>query len=182
MPLACKIDSVYSQRPMKRAKGENNARTRTQRAVLRLDDLSTFARELVCSQLGMSQTKALERGLQLQAEQLPLGLPPGVTWADLWDASEGVRTLRLFALPGYKRTPDEERLRTFVFTHREFFYAERRGALVPHREYVVALWPHLPRYRATWEAQMHDDYWAAANEMRADIKKAGLTPPAARKE
>lgn len=180
MPLVAFVCVVYSQRYMAKQKGEK--RTRLNRSNLRLDDLSTFARDLVCSQTGMSQTKALERGLQLQAESLTLGLPAGVSWADLYDANPGVLTLRLFALPGYKRSPDEERLRTFVFTHREFFYVERKGALVPHREYVAELWPHLPRYRATWESQMHDDYWAAANEMRADLKKHGLTPPPARKE
>ncbi len=149
---------------------------------MRFDPLTLFARDLVCSQTGMDFTAAAARGLQIQAAQLPLGLPKDVTWADLFDECEGVVKCRLFALSGYRPTPEEERLRTFVFTHREFFYVERGGAVLPHRSFVVELWPRIDHYRSVWDAQMHEDYWAAAREMRADLKKAGLHPPAQRKE
>jgi hypothetical protein len=170
---------------MTRAKGKKSApkRTREARSNLRFDDLTVFARDLVCSQKGWSHTKAAEEGIHLLAAQLDLGQREGAKWSELYDPHPGVVKLKLLSLPRYIVSAADEALKTFVFTHREFFYTETpRGEAVPHREYVVHLWPELDRYRALWRERLHEDYWCARKAMAGDLKRQGIPPPKPRED
>src|SRR5574343_2109306 len=121
---------------------------------VRLSVRTKFAVELVAQQEGKKITKVIEDAIEARAHALQLGVP----FDEVFDEDEGVRTLRLLALPAYRPTEEEREIKAFVAHHREFFYTDSK---IPHRTFVSILWPKLQHYMSAWREQRHTNHWIA---------------------
>jgi hypothetical protein len=156
---------------MKKSEG----RLKKRNLQVKLDDEHDFALELISRQNdGQKFTAIVERAIitGAQAEAAKLGLQ----WENIWSEDEGMRTLTLWALPGYKANTQEKALRNFTLHHRDFFYADE-ACQVPHRTYLLHLWPDIEKYYRTWLDRRQDDHWAAADAMAAALKSKKVKPP-----
>lgn len=98
--------------------GEKKGAAKTMTLSLRLDPKTRFILEFMARIKGQSITTVVERAIKEAADGLRIGpqydeqgnVDYEPTWADFWDASEGVRTLRLLNNPAYPTTFDEETL------------------------------------------------------------------------
>ena len=158
--------------------------SKTQSLSLRLDPKTRFVLDFMARIRGQSITMVIERAIKEAAEQMRIGPQwdergneiAQRTWADFWDASEGVRTLKLLAEPEYPTTFDEDELRAFTLAHWQFFYVTSKG-YESRRGLVEILWPSMDRYLQIWREKKSEEFWAAGAAMRTDIKTAGVQPP-----
>jgi hypothetical protein len=144
----------------------------------RFDGQTRFALELLSAQRGQKFTRVVEDALIKDAKEVAR-VELGQDFSTLWHEHEGVRTLNLFACPGYKISPDEDVLRSFVLAHKEFFYADPK-ATIPQIGYVLTLWDHVQHYLELWRSKRSENYFVAAEAMEAALKKAKIKPPAHR--
>lgn len=158
--------------------------TKTQSLSLRLDPKTKFILDFMARIRGQSITTVVERAIKETASQIGVGpeqdeygnrTGPRI-WSDFWDASEGVRTLKLLAEPDYPTTYDEDELRAFTLAHWQFFHIDSSGDK-PRRGFVEILWPSIDRYLQIWQEKKTENYWAAGEAMVADLSAAGVATP-----
>jgi hypothetical protein len=142
---------------------------------LRLDPKTKFILEFAGRVKGQTITTVVERAIRASCSEVTVNGERGesISWQDLWDPEEGVRTLKLVTCAGYPSTYDEDDLRRFAEVHSRFFF----GGDSPNRAYVAVLWPKLEEYRRIWLEQREKDYWAAGRAMAADLQAAKVKPP-----
>ena len=163
---------------------EKQPRAKTLTLSLRLDPKTKFILDFVARIKGQSITTVVERALKETADGLGIGPKwddrgnetHQPTWSDFWDASEGVRTLRLVNHPGYPTTFDEDELKAFTLAHWQFFYLDQRGQ-EPKRGFTEILWPRIDHYLEIWREKKSSDYWAAGEAMKADLAAARVATP-----
>jgi hypothetical protein len=139
---------------------------------VRISDLHKFAMRAIARSRGESDSVAVERALETEADNLALSR----SWRELWDPEESVRTLALWGLPEFKPATKEHAACSFVVAHAQFFYSDKARNL-PHRARAIILWPHLDEMEHLWRTTKHEDYWAAAKEMAKLLRKAKLDAP-----
>ncbi len=153
---------------------------KTETLSLRLDPKIKFILDYTVRVTGMSITGAVERAIQAYAAQMGDKAP---SWEDIWDVSEGVRTLRMLATPGVPTTFEDDDLIRFVSRHWVYFYhkapqhqAQNEWPLVI--EYVDALWPKIHEYIELWRKSDKSEYGSkVAQMMTDDLSESGLNPP-----
>ena len=154
-------------------------RAKTETLSLRLDPKTKFMLDFVARVQGQSITTVVERSVQKVAAEIKV-IPDDFderTWSSFWDASEGVRTLNLIAVPNYPTNFEEDELLTFTKTHWPFFYTSEK-AITPRRSYIGILWPKVSsEYLDTWRDQRRANYWAAGEAMRLDLEAAQVAAP-----
>lgn len=148
---------------------------------LKIGEKHKFALRLIARIKGDSMGATMEKVIEDTAAALEIGR----SWTDLWDEEPSVATLNLFALPEYKPTKqvqkaiglkDESTVRAFVMAHTDFFYTDDSLAY-PRRKFAVVLWPHVEQLSKEWKQTRDDDYYGAAKQMLALLKKALPTDP-----
>lgn len=154
-------------RPAKSETGEP-----TKPSAYKIGDKHKFALHLLARQGNANYTQVLETAIDEKMKKLELS----VHWLELWDTEPSVRTLNMYALTDYKATTHEEHAIAFIRAHAAYFYSNKEMT-VPRRPFAVVLWPNLKRYMKTWTDQRAKNYYAAAEAMDADLKKAKLEPP-----
>ena len=153
---------------------------KTETLSLRLDPKTRFVLEFMARVKGQSITTLVERAIKEMAGNVKIGDGEfgegGRDWASFWDASDGVRTLKLLADSNYPTTFDEDEVRAFTLDHWPFFYTNIHGT-EPHRGFVEILWPSIQRYMEIWREKKSKDLWAAGEAVKADLSSARVTPP-----
>src|SRR5262245_31296706 len=148
---------------------------KSQTLSLRLDPKTKFTLDFVARVKGQTLTTVVERALRESCNQVTIGGSRS-NWRNFWDASEGVRTLKLLACEDYPSTDDEDDLRQFTKTHWKFFYLSEK-ANTPCPSFIHILWPKVDTYRRIWHEERFNDYWAAGKAMAADLSAANVLPP-----
>jgi hypothetical protein len=154
---------------MKKQVGKN------ERFSMRFDGATKFALDLLAEQERKKKVTVIEDAIIALANKL-CEKQLGQHLSAIYDPHDGVRTLNLLALPGYKKSPHEDLLRAFVVAHKEFFYADEK-ATIPNVGLVVTLWDKVEHYLELWQQKRHENYWVAAEEMEERLKKAKIKPP-----
>lgn len=131
-----------------------------------------FALHLLARQGGTTYTAVLEDAVDELAKS-KLNLPKH--WLELYDPEPSMRMLRAFAISTYKATSEEDEMIAFIRAHPQFWWADKDHT-EPKRQYVTVLWPERERYIKIWRGR-DKNYWAAAEAMAADLKKAKIEPP-----
>lgn len=162
--------------------GEKPRGAKTLTLSLRLDPKTKFILDFVARIKGQSITTVVERAIKETADGLGIGpewdeegskaYKP--TWSEFWDASEGVRTLKLLGNAYYPTSFDEDELKAFTVAHSDFFYTK---GTEPRRGYLEILWPRMEKYIEIWREKKSTDYWAAGEAMKADLLAARVNPP-----
>jgi hypothetical protein len=140
----------------------------------------TFALTLLSRQTGVEEGVLLEQMITEWSNDRLTAAALGKHWLELFDPEEGVARLRCFALPRYRPSRDEERIKAFVDAHATFFYDDKG---LPYRERVAVLWPNratIKAYANAWFQTRTEDVHGVAKEMAAALKKAGASVPAGR--
>ena len=158
---------------------------KTENLSLRLDPKTKFMLDFISRVKGQSITTAVERAITQVADSARIGTKcdsfgneeGGSSWADFWDASEGIRTLTLIAFDGYPTTFDEDELLEMVRAHSQFFYRDPLTMKNYNRAYIDILWPNISEYVTNWRETKSKDYWAAGKTMRMAIQAANVHPP-----
>lgn len=153
-------------------------RAKTETLSLRLDPKTKFMLDFLARVQGQSITTVVERAVHKVASGVsvaPLD-EDEKTWASFWDASEGVRTLKLIADANYPTNYEEDELLSFAKIHWPFFYQSDR-AITPRQSYVDLLWPKIDTYLDLWKNGRQTNYWAAGEAMRADLTAARIVAP-----
>lgn len=153
-------------------------RAKTETITLRLDPKTKFMLEFMSRVQGRTITAIVEHAVRDAANSSGVQDSYGdtKTWAAFWDASEGVRTLNLIADPSYPTNFEEDELLAFAQAHWEFFYTTASMDR-PRRAYLDVLWPRVEEFLSIWQAQRHEDYWAAGKAMAAALSSAKLQGP-----
>ena len=156
----------------------NPKRAKTETITLRLDPKTKFMLEFMTRVEGRTITAIVENAVREAASKsgIVADFSEMRTWADFWDANDGVRTLRLIADANYPTNFEEDELLAFAKAHWEFFYTNHK-AETPMRAYLEILWPRIEEFSAIWRTQRQDDYWAAGNAMAAALTKAKVESP-----
>ncbi len=154
---------------------------KTENLSLRLDPKTKFMLEFVSRVKGQNITMVVEHAIREIADRSPIGVSAysednGQNWRDFWDASEGMRVLKLISCRNYPTTFDEDELYEFTRAHWEFFFSDVK-ATTPRRAYVDILWRRIDQYLEIWSDKKASEYWAAGEAMKHDIRAAGLQPP-----
>jgi hypothetical protein len=153
-------------------------RAKTETLSLRLDPKTKFMLDFLARVQGQSITTVVERAVHQVAAGVSVAPynENEKTWASFWDASEGVRTLKLISDAHYPTNYDEDELLSFAKVHWTFFYQSDR-AITPRQSYVDLLWPKLDTYLELWRNERQSNYWAAGEAMRADLIAARIAAP-----
>ncbi len=148
---------------------------------IRLDPKTRFILEYLSRLRGQTITTVVERAIVSAASDEKITTPDEygpVGWQDLWDVSDGVRALRLYAIAAFFPTYEEEKRLAFTREHWPFFYATR-SKLVPLNHFVDILWPRIDEY-----IQIHDDnkasggdWFGAGKVMQEQLRKSNLKAP-----
>ena len=86
------------------------------------------------------------------------------------------RTLKLFADGAYPTSYDEEEIRIFTLANWPFFYKDNNGVSFI-KIYITVLWPNIHKYLDHWNETKSTDFWAAGDQMAADLVAARVAPP-----
>jgi hypothetical protein len=152
-------------------------RAKTETLSLRLDPKTKFILDFLARVQGQSITTVVERSVHNVAARVSVSEDDSEkTWASFWDASEGVRTLKLIAEAQYPTNYEEDELLSFARVHWPFFYVSD-SATVPRKAYVDLLWPKIEHYLDLWRTERQTNYWAAGEAMRADLSAAKIAAP-----
>jgi hypothetical protein len=168
--VARKRSSQYVPPTAKRAKTETLS--------LRLDPKTKFMLDFLARVQGQSITTVVERAVHQVASRVSVAPfdENDKTWAMFWDASEGIRTLKLIADPHYPTNYEEDELLSFAKVHWPFFYLTEK-TITPKQSYVDLLWPKIDLYLDLWRTLRQENYWAAGEAMRADLLAAKIAAP-----
>lgn len=155
--------------PTKRGKSETLS--------LRLDPKTKFALEFVARIRGQSITTVVERAIKSAASDVRIeSSAESQDWMNYWDASDGVRTIKILKSGQYPTTYEEDELIEFTECNWEFFYHSSASGS-PRRVYIDIIWPDIDEYLAIWRSKRHADYWAAGHAMKAALVKANVASP-----
>lgn len=159
-------------------KAASTKRAKTETVSLRLDPKTKFMMEFMSRVQGRSITAIVEHAIRDAAKSVGVrgAFDQLRTWSDYWDATDGVRTLRLLSDANYPTSFDEDELLEFTRAHWEFFYMSIK-ADTPARANLEILWPNIEKYFAIWREKRQLDYWSAGEAMAEDLKKARLSAP-----
>lgn len=144
----------------------------------RISDRAKFAARFLARTAGVSDAIAVEKAISDAADKSHASM----SWRELWDEEESVRTLRLWALPEFKPSTESasrnetERV-AFVAAHAQFFYRDK-ARLAPDRARAMILWEHVPELEHLWRTKRTEDYHCAAKEMVKILRRAKLDAPA----
>lgn len=149
----------------RKSKSENGEVTPS--TTFKLGDMHRFLLHLIARQNDQTYTHVLEEAIdELAQTKINLGASPRV----LFDVEPSVRMLNIFARPKYKPSREEAELVALVRAHPKFWYSDDEQT-VPRRDFAVILWSNRKRYLQLWRKR-EKDYWATAEAMAADLKKA----------
>jgi hypothetical protein len=152
-------------------------RAKTETLSLRLDPKTKFMLDFLARVQGQSITTVVERAVTKVAADIGVGeYNNEKTWSSFWDASEGVRTLRLISDTHYPTNFEEDELLSFAKIHWPFFYHSDR-ATTPRQAFVDLLWSKMETYLDLWRNERQTNYWAAGEAMQADLSAARIVPP-----
>lgn len=148
---------------------------------IRLNPRTRFVLEFISRKRGQTITTVVERALETAGEQAVIQSADNSvsTWKDYWDISEGVRALRLAAVPELYPTYEEERRLDFAKKFREYFFVDG-DCISIDRIKVDVLWPRIDEFIDILENNKHKDYWMAEKEMRGALWMAKVNPPKSR--
>lgn len=159
-------------------------RAKSESLSLRLDPKARFILEFVARVEARSITTIVERAIKQYAERVRVDDPFDENgrevlrpnWTDFWDPSDGVRTLKMFAVADVPSTFEEDELRAFVKSHWQFFYQDKSEQL-PMRAYIDIVWPEIDEFLEIWRSEKATNYWSAGLAMQGKISAAGVKPP-----
>lgn len=154
-------------------------RTKSENLSLRLDPKNRFALEFAARVEKRNISTIVELAIRAYAGKVGVsweGADEEATWQDFWDASEGVRILKMLADSRIPTTYEEDELRAFTVAHRAFFYADKNDRQ-PRRGYLEILWPRINEFLETWRREKAVNYWAAGEQMKKAISDAGVAAP-----
>ncbi|MDW9908843.1 hypothetical protein [Sinorhizobium meliloti] len=153
---------------------------KTEMLTIRLDPKTRFLLDYVARLNGQTITTVVERAIRTAATNNSIPqqgqYDPDITWEDLWDVSEGVRKLKMAAIPELYPTYEEEQRLTFAREHWPFFYSSQKAEkfITP---YVDVLWPRIDEFVQMHEEGRVRDYFAAGAAMQQALKEANLRAP-----
>jgi hypothetical protein len=158
------------------------AKAKTETLTIRLDPKTRFILEFMSRLKGQTITTVVERAIVSAASELKIQAPDDynheIGWQDLWDVSEGVRALGIYAISDFFPTFEEERRLAFARTHWPFFFATK-SKTIPLSHYIDILWPRIDEF-----IQFHEDnkaaggdWHAAGKAMQDALAKANLKVP-----
>jgi len=151
---------------------------KTESLTIRLDPKTRFILEFLARWNGQTITTVVERAVVKAASEIDAGddFDRRIGWQELWDVSEGVRSLQMYELPRLFPTFEEERRLAFAREHWPFFWTDA-GQKTFRRYSVDVLWPRIDEFIEIHEAQRAADYWAAGKAMADALRRASLAPP-----
>ena len=158
-------------------------RAKTENLSLRLDPKTKFMLDFMARLRSQSITAVVEQSIREAVNDIGLGenwnhgeRSFSHRWNDFWDPSEGVRVLKLFSVPSYPTTFEEDELRQFTLDHWQFFFTDSKGQY-PRRGYVDIIWPRISDFLTIWRNKKTTSYWSAGEAMSETLTAAGVKPP-----
>jgi hypothetical protein len=153
---------------------------KTEMLTIRLDPKTRFLLDYVARLNGQTITTVVERAIMTAASSNTISrhgeYAADISWHDIWDISEGVRTLRIARVPEMYPTYEEERRLSFAREHWPFFYTSASGDNLINK-YVDVLWPRIDEFVQLHEQGRTKDYFAAGNAMKEVLREAKLRVP-----
>lgn len=149
-------------------------RPKSETLSLRLDPKTRFMLDFVSRVKGQSITTVVEQAVRDYANRA--WIDKQKTWSYYWDASEGLRMLKIVSDSNYPTNYNEDRIRNFTLDHWVFFYIDQQGTN-PRRAYIDILWPSINYFMEVWETTREFDYWAAGEAMAKALRTARVAPP-----
>ncbi len=95
----------------------------------------------------------------------------GKKWHEFDDPTPGYSECKLY-LVGVPMNKDEDEIKRFVLTHREFFYDGDE----PSRRRLDVLWSKVPHYAHSYFRRMKTDNLSTGHEMNAALVEAKRDP------
>ncbi len=138
--------------------------TRGESIRVRVTPSTKFAIDFTARVLRKSVTQLLEDAVLPIAERTEFR---GKSWRDFDDPTPGYAECKMF-LHGVPMSKDEDDLKRFVLTHREFFFDGDE----PNRRRLDVLWSRVPHYADSYFRKMKTDNHAVGHEMNAALKEA----------
>lgn len=140
----------------------------------RLTEHNKFALRWIAAMTGEQQTAVVEHLINERA--VWLSKSHNTNWLEMFHPSEAVRTLNIMALPTFKPSTQEQRIKLFVDTHAVFFFADKAHK-IPHAVRATMLWEGIMERVKKWEATRSDSHWLVAKDLAAELKKHGEPVP-----
>ncbi|MET4635002.1 hypothetical protein [Kaistia defluvii] len=144
---------------------------------IRLDPKTRFILEYLSRLKGQTITTVVERAIiEMATETLFRSNGKDLTWQDLWDVSEGVRSLNIAGHHQFFPTYDEEKRLEFTKKHWPFFYLDYMFNKFD-RPYIEVLWPRIDEFIQIHEESRATNYFEAGRQMKKALEAANIEPP-----
>lgn len=134
----------------------------------KITDRHRFALHLLARMGDVEMVSVIEQAVEQLADTKLADL--GVHWSVIYDPELGVRMLNAFSLPRYRPSTKEEELIAMLRAYPRFWWSDDEQKH-PRRDFVAVLWANREKYLKLWR-QRDKDYWAPAEAMAHDLKKA----------
>ncbi|WP_026479355.1 hypothetical protein [Ahrensia sp. 13_GOM-1096m] len=154
--------------------------TKSESMTIRLDPKTRFILEYISRLKGQTITTVVERAIvDAASKQTIMGedFDPDKNWSDFWDVCEGIRSLRMYEIPAFFPTYEEEQRLAFCKEHWPFFYMSKKMQGY-RRSLLDVLWPRIDEFIAIHEERKSGgNYWAAGEAMTKVLNDADLRAP-----
>ncbi len=171
--MKCTMTAVHMERVMATEPRRN---AKSESLTIRLDPKTRFVLEFMSRLRGQTITTVVERAIYDAADNIRNFGSDTPDWQQLWDISEGVRTIRVAKDKRLYPTYEEDQLVGFIDVHWEFFYTSMKHD-TPRRGSVDILWPNIKEYLEEWNTSRNKDYFGVGKKMAKALSQAGVKAP-----
>ncbi len=171
--MKCNVPAVHRGHTMAT---EPKRQAKSETLTIRLDPKTRFVLEYMSRLKGQNITTVVERSIYEAANSSGGFGRDASDWKQLWDVSDGVRSIKIAKEEGVFTTYEEDKMLEFVSAHKEFFFADNE---MKHfrRWSIDILWPNIRTYIEEWSNDIASDYFKAGKSMAKALKDAGVTAP-----
>lgn len=150
--------------------------SKTESLSLRVDPKTKFILEFLVRVTGFRITDLIERAIKEYAQEktVPSFDGPDKNWTYYWHPDEGIRTINLIFDDDIHTTFEEDELKEFIRTHKEFFFSDTKCKR-PFVAFVEVLWPNIDEYLQSWRETKSSNRWATGKSMMSAIRHAGMS-------
>ncbi len=154
---------------------EQKRGAKTESLSLRIDPKTKFILEFMVRVTGFRITDLIERAIKDYAEKTTIGdgFNDQRNWMHYWHPEDGVRTVKILLDNDLRTTFEEDELREFIKTHRDFFFSDNEMKR-PTSAFIEVLWPKISEFLEHWRDNKAANRWETGTLMMQAIKSAGM--------